>query len=133
MSRTIAIQDTYAAWGASKGARADLWTHMLMPDFVFRTSLGALPQTGFRPSYAADELQDYFQLLDDTFQMVDIKANEFIENEDMVMGLMQTSWIHKPTGKPVQTEVATIWKFNGDKAASYRELFDTSGVAAVLV
>lgn len=128
MTRSEQIKAAYDSWGENRGKNPEIWDQIFAPDFEFRTALGAMPGTNFRRTYSAGDISDYFQTLDETFEMKALQPGPVVEGDDMVVMIWDAEWVNRASGQPFRCEIACVWEFEGDRAVSYREIFDIDDV-----
>jgi ketosteroid isomerase-like protein len=120
------LKQAYATWSHSKGVTADHWFELFADQIEMRSVLAPeLPDdlAAHRVSKAA--AIEYFQTLGRDWEMIAFDADHFIDGGDDVAMVGRCAWRNRATGKIVDTPKVDIWHFEGGKAVTFLEMFDS--------
>ena len=120
------LKQAYATWSANKGVSADHWFDLFADQIEMRSVLAPeLPDdlAAHRVSKAA--AMEYFQTLGRDWEMIEFLPERFIDGGDDVVMVGRCAWRNRATGKIVDTPKVDIWHFEGGKAVTFLEMFDS--------
>jgi ketosteroid isomerase-like protein len=99
-----------------------------MTDAVEWHSPGNLPTAGHRKG--KQKVAEFFQLLDQHEEILQMDAKEFIAQNDKVVVLIQYKARIKSTGKIVESPAVHIFTVKDGKVTAFDEYFDTAAAEA---
>jgi ketosteroid isomerase-like protein len=120
------LKQAYAAWSESKGFSSDQWLDLLADEIEMRSVLSPeLPDdlAAHRISRAA--ALEYFATLSRDWEMILFECDRFIGDEDDVVMVGRCAWRNRATGRIVDTPKVDVWHFEGGKAVTFFEMFDS--------
>ena len=125
-----ALQRAYARWGETKGGSAGDFLALLADGVEMRSVLS--PELG--DDLAANRLSkaeaaDYFAVIARDWEMISYDVDRFIGDGDDIVMVGRCHWRHKANGAEVDSPKVDIWHFEGGKATSFLEMFDSLGFA----
>jgi uncharacterized protein len=125
-----ALANAYASWSESKGASADGFLALLADDVEMRSVLSPeLSDDLAANRLTKAEAEDYFAVIARDWDMVSYDVDRFIGDGDNIVMVGRCHWRHKATGREVDSPKVDIWHFEGGKATSFLEMFDSLGFA----
>ncbi|MDX2157932.1 MAG: nuclear transport factor 2 family protein [Hyphomicrobiaceae bacterium] len=131
MNNLDRMKAAYKAWDACKGREPDCWLDL----FADNVSIRSLANDSHALSFAQDrksksEAVTYFTSLAERWTMIHWSPHTFVSEGDNVAVFATRAWTNKQTGKHVETSTAHLWAFEGDRATSVIEIFDSARVLA---
>ena len=120
------LGDAYALWSESQGMRSDQWMELLSDSIEMRSVLTPdLPDdlAAHRRSLAG--ALEYFQTVARDWEMIHFTVDRFVDGGDDVVMVGRCSWRNRATGRVVDTPKVDVWRFEGGKAVSFLEMFDS--------
>ncbi|MBX3563087.1 MAG: nuclear transport factor 2 family protein [Sphingomonas sp.] len=124
------IRQAYARWAETKGESADLFVDMLADDVVMTTALDpSEPHPLAQARKGKQFASDYLESLALNLTMLDYPTEEVIDGGDTVVWIGSCHWRDRASGREAHTPKVDIWRFEGGKAVSVLEMFDTLGFA----
>ncbi|MEZ5818018.1 MAG: nuclear transport factor 2 family protein [Hyphomicrobiaceae bacterium] len=131
MTNLERLQEAYKSWHDSKGSDPSPWFD-LMADSVDIQSLGneSKPLAFANRRRSKQEAAEYFSSLTEHWTMVHWTPETFVTEGNRIAVFARCAWTNKATGKTVETPSAHLWQFEGGKAASIVEIFDSARVMA---
>lgn len=125
------LKDAYALWNETKGGSITHWLSLMAEDIDFKTLPGEGPPNVFtRPRTSRKDAADYLTALIDTWEMLDYRLDEFIENGDRVVALGSCAFRHRTNGGVFTSPKADLWRFRDGVACSFYGYVDTQVVMA---
>lgn len=123
------LRAAYQRWDEVKGSDASCWTD-LADDTLCLGSIGdGRPGIEFSSSCGSKaEAARYFDRLNQDWEMVFARADDFVAEGDRVVVLGACAWRNRTTGQVAETPKIDIWIFRDGRAVSFYELFDTARV-----
>lgn len=131
MTRLQKLERAYKAWHECKGRDPTCWTDIFADSVSIRSLANDAPALAFaeeRKSKA--EAAAYFTSLAAHWSMLHWTPHTFVAEGDKIAVFATCAWTNKQTGKSVETPIAHLWRFEGDKVASVIEIFDSARVLA---
>lgn len=129
--RVARLRRAYAAWNGCKGGDCSMW-HALVDDDIRLNPIGA-EEAGLeftRPGQGRERLGAYLDQLRGAWSMEFFRPEVFLADGDNVAMFGQTSWTNIATGRTATVAVAHLWRFEGDTAVEWTEIFDGAAAAA---
>lgn len=120
------LEQAYATWSDNKGMSADHWFDLFADRIEMRSVLAPeLPDdlAAYRVSKAST--MEYFQTLGRDWEMLEFRAERFVDGGDDVVMIGRCAWRNRATGKVVDTPKVDIWRFEEGKAVTFLEMFDS--------
>lgn len=120
------LRAAYALWSDSRGASSEQWMDLLADGVEMRSVLTPdLPDdlAAFRHSRAG--ALEYFQTVARDWEMISFDVEKMVDGGDDVVMVGRCAWRNRATGRIVDTPKVDIWHFEGGKAASFLEMFDS--------
>ena len=125
-----ALERAYARWSETKGASADEFLALLADGVEMRSVLSPeLSDDLAANRLSKSEAQDYFAVIARDWDMISYDVDRFIGDGDDIVMVGRCHWRHKTTGAEVNSPKVDIWHFEGGKATSFLEMFDSLGFA----
>jgi uncharacterized protein len=126
------LKQAYARWHESKGK--DLVWLDLMADDVRVLSLAAgRPGVEFtREVRSKEDLRRYLAGLDQDWEMIYYRPDEFIVDGDKIAVMAMTSWKNRTTGRTFESPKADFVIFKDGKIVGWYEFYDTAAVEAAM-
>jgi ketosteroid isomerase-like protein len=131
MSNLAELKRAYSAWHETRGLDPKCWLDIFADDVWIRSLANEAPALSFaaeRKSKA--EAVAYFAGLAAHWSMIHWTAHTFVTEGDKIAVFATCAWKNKQTGKSVETPIAHLWEFEGGKAGSMIEIFDSARVLA---
>ena len=126
LSAADRLRDAYALWSDSRGTRSDQWIDLLADTIEMRSVLTPdLPDDFAATRRTLSGALEYFQTLARDWEMIDFKAERFVDGGDDVVMVGRCAWRNRATGRIVDTPKVDIWHFEDGKAVSMLEMFDS--------
>jgi len=120
------LREAYALWSESRGTRSEQWIELLADTIEMRSVLTPdLPDDFAATRRTLAGALEYFQTLSRDWEMIDFTAQHFIDGGDDVVMVGRCAWRNRATGRIVNTPKVDIWHFEGGKAVSFLEMFDS--------
>ena len=123
------LKAAYAAWNDSKGASRDTWGAMMADQFQLRHVDEKSPGLGFaKDRVSRDEALSYLTAIFDEWEMVHYTPEIYVGEGDKIamFGKCAFRFKAKPDAGPAEMRMACLWRFEGDKAVSLVEIFDSA-------
>jgi len=60
------------------------------------------------------------------FAMDHYTVEQYVCDGDTIVAIGTTAWRNKATGKPVETPIVTVWRFQNGKVVAFFEYYDTA-------
>jgi uncharacterized protein len=120
------LKQAYAAWSDSKGADAG-WLDLLADDAEMHSVLTPELPDDFAaaPRRGKAAAMEYVQTLGRDWEMLHFTPERFIDAGDDVVMVGRCAWRNRATGRIVDTPKVDVWHFEGGKAVSFLEMFDS--------
>lgn len=120
------LRQVYALWSDSKGSD-HAWLDLLADNVEMRSVLTPeLPDDFAAPTRRGRAgAMEYVQTLGRDWEMIEFVCERFIDGGDDVAMVGHCAWRNRATGKLVDTPKVDIWHFEGGKATSFLEMFDS--------
>lgn len=128
------VKRAYAAWDACKAGDCGMW-HALADDNIRLNTIG-VESAGLeftRPGQGREALTAYLDQLRAAWKMEFFRPEVFVAEGDTVAMFGTTSWTFIATGKTATVRIAQLWRFEGDKAVEWTEIFDGAAAASATV
>lgn len=122
------LQRAYAEWDRSRGANTKVWFELAHDDFRIRSMPGEAEPLRFAEPSGAPALAEYLEALIEDWEMVFLRPETYVADDEHVAMFGTTSWTYRATGNTVTTPIAHLWRFRSGKVVSMRELFDSAAV-----
>jgi ketosteroid isomerase-like protein len=120
------LKEAYRIWADSKGVGAGQWLDLLSDEIELRSVLSPdLPDdfAALRRSKAG--AMEYFQTLARDWEMIDFQMHRFVDGGDDVVMVGRCAWRNRATGRIVDTPKVDVWRFEGGRAVTFMEMFDS--------
>jgi ketosteroid isomerase-like protein len=122
------VRDAYALWSESKGMRSDQWMALLAESIEMRSVLTPdLPDDLAANRRSLSGALEYFQTVARDWEMIDFTVERVVDGGDDVVMVGRCSWRNRATARVVDTPKVDVWHFEGGKAVSFLEMFDSLG------
>src|SRR5271170_5040263 len=121
------LKAAFQAWHDTKGGSIDTWLHLMADQVDWRSlasGVHAAPWTKTRTT--RDEVRGYLVGLTSAFAMDHYTVEQYVCDGDTIVTIGTTAWHNKATGKPVETPIVTVWRFQKGKVVSFFEYYDTA-------
>jgi ketosteroid isomerase-like protein len=120
------LKQAYSTWSASKGTSADHWFDLFADQIEMRSVLAPeLPDDLAAHRVSKSAAMEYFQTLGRDWEMIEFKADRFVDDDDDVVMVGRCAWRNRATGRIVDTPKVDIWHFEDGKAVTFLEMFDS--------
>ncbi|MEA3046618.1 MAG: uncharacterized protein QOJ53_950 [Sphingomonadales bacterium] len=120
------LRDAYALWSDSRGTASDQWIDLLAETIEMRTVLTAdLPDDLAATRRSRAGALEYFQTLARDWEMIEFRAERFVDGGDEVVMVGRCAWRNRATGRIVDTPKVDVWQFENGKAICFLEMFDS--------
>lgn len=133
------VQHAYARWAETKGQSAEDFLGLMADRIEMRSVLSPqLPDDLAADRKSKAEAEEYFAVIARDWEMLDFDVDRFISDGDDIVMVGRCRWRHRKTNKEIDSPKVDIWHFNGGKAVSFLEMFDSlafvlaTGAAATL-
>lgn len=121
------LREAYKKWHDTKAGSVDHWLELMTDDIQFRSLAGGAGKMEFtRTSTCKEEVRHYFSELTSQWEMIHYTIDEYIAQGERVVALGNCSFLHKQTGKILDTPKADFHKFRGGKICEFFEFYDTA-------
>jgi ketosteroid isomerase-like protein len=122
------LDQAYRTWSESKGTISDQWLELIDDRVEMRSVLHEdLPDDLAARRQSPDSVREYFQTIARDWEMIYFNVERIIDGGADVVMVGQCAWRNRATGKVVDTPKVDVWRFEGDRAVSYFEMFDSLG------
>ncbi|HEV2818650.1 MAG TPA: nuclear transport factor 2 family protein [Allosphingosinicella sp.] len=120
------LRQAYRAWSESKGADHG-WLDLLADDVEMRSVLAPELPDDFAapPRRGKAAAMEYVQTLGRDWEMIHFTPERFIDGGDDVVMVGSCAWRNRATGRIVDTPKVDVWHFEGGRAVSFLEMFDS--------
>ena len=118
------IRDLYERYAAGEGSECVL--ERLADDVVWRSVAPPSRLPFARPRRGPDEVREYFQALNEDWEMISYKVNELISQRDRVVVLADVCLCHRQTGRLVATLKADVFRLRDGRIVEFCEFFDSA-------
>ena len=121
------LREAYAAWSESKGTRSTSGSSC-SPTMsrCTRSSPPSCPTIFAAPPRRGKAgAMEYVQTLGRDWEMIHFVCDRFIDGGDDVVMVGHCAWRNRATGKLVDTPKVDVWHFEGGRAVSFLEMFDS--------
>ena len=124
------VADAYRQWRESRGGSADQIIALMGDGIRMRSVLDpALPDDLAADRKSIDEARQYFEIVSRDWEMIDFPQEKIVADGDTVVWIGRCHWRHRFTGREIDTPKVDVWTFEGGKAVSFLEMFDSLGFA----
>lgn len=120
------LRQAYAAWSESRGAD-HRWLDLLADDVEMRSVLAPEVPDDFAapPRRGRAAAMEYVQTLGRDWEMLDFTTERVIDAGDDVVMVGRCAWRNRATGRVIDTPKVDVWRFEGGRAVSFLEMFDS--------
>lgn len=120
------LRQAYQLWSESRGAESDQWIDLFADTIEMRSVLTPdLPDDLAAIRRSLSGALEYFQTVARDWEMIDFRADRYVDGGDDVVMVGRCAWRNRATGKIVDTPKVDIWHFENGKAVSFLEMFDS--------
>lgn len=120
------VESAYATWNASKGATAQPWFDLMADSVSWRSIADGAKHMEFtRPYSTKEQVQEYFEELAKSWQMIFYLVRIILVQDDTVAAVGECCWQHRATGKIVHSPKLDVMHFSSDKITGFFEYFDS--------
>ena len=120
------LRDAYALWSESGGTRSDQWIELLAESIEMRSVLTPdLPDDLAATRRTLSGALEYFQTVARDWEMIHFTVDRFVDGGDDVVMVGRCAWRNRATGRIVDTPKVDVWHFEGGRAVSFLEMFDS--------
>lgn len=127
------LKNLYVSWDACKGDCLHLFEELLAD----RVSLGSMDQSQPGLAFAAErvgvpraEALRYFAGIFDQWEMVFYHPDHFVAEGDRIAMFGVCAYRNRATQKVAECRIACLWRFEGDKAVEFIDVFDSARAVA---
>ncbi len=125
-----ALERAYARWSESKGKSPEAFLALLADGVEMRSVLSPeVPDDLAANRRSKPEAREYFAVLARDWEMISYDVDRFVGDGDDIVMVGRCHWRHRATGSEVNSPKVDIWHFEGGKATSFLEMFDSLGFA----
>jgi ketosteroid isomerase-like protein len=124
------LRRAYDRWSETRGRSIDDWVAITAPKFRLRSAADQHTESasfGAAPA-GPDGMRSYLSGLIDHWIMERHDVDRFIADGDQVVAVIRALWRNRATNKRIACDVADVWTFEGGRATSLLELFDTAAM-----
>ena len=132
-SNAATLREAFGRWHETRGSDPSMWRDYVTEDFQLRSIAdGAynLQFTAKRRGRA--DFEAYLAGLTENLEMNEWSLQDTIAEGDRVVGLGQTTWTNRRTGRRFSTPIAIVTRFRDGRICEYMEYYDTAAVAATM-
>ena len=120
------LRDAYALWSQSSGTQSDQWIELLSDGIEMRSVLTPdLPDDLAATRRTLSGALEYFQTVARDWEMIHYIVDRMVDGGDDVVMVGRCAWRNRATGRVVDTPKVDVWRFEGGKAVSFLEMFDS--------
>ena len=125
------LKDAYKAWHDTKGASVDVWGALMADTFHFVSNDETQPGLSFsRDTMDRVDAMARLRAIFDEWEMVHFTPETFVDDGSRIAMFGRCGYRSKATGKVANCLVGSLWVFDGDKAISTTEIFDSAVAVA---
>lgn len=125
------LREAWTKWDDTKGEDTSMWRDFMTDDVCLYSLAEGGGDLGFTAACTGfDDVQGYLDGLTSVFAMDFWRIDETIAQGDTVVGLAETGWTNRETGRAFVTPVVIVSRWRDGKMYEYREYYDTAKVAA---
>ena len=120
------LGDAYRIWSESKGATSDHFLALIDDKVEMRSVLKEeLPDDLAAYRHSPVGVREYFQTVARDWEMVDFEVHRIVDGGDDVVMVGRCAFRNRATGMLVDTPKVYVWRFEGGRAVSFLEMFDS--------
>lgn len=124
------VSDAYRLWRESRGGNSDQIIALMADGVRMRSVLSpSLPDDLAADRKSIAEARQYFEIIARDWEMLDYPQEKIVADQDTVVWIGRCRWRHRFTGREIETPKVDVWTFQGGKAVSFLEMFDSLGFA----
>ncbi len=125
------LEEAYRSWNDNKEGSFENWMNMIADDVKWGSLAdGAAGMEFTQACCSKTDVARYFETLAEEWKMISYQADEFIAQGDRVVMVGRCKWIHRKTGKTVDTPKADVLRMKDGKIVEFFEFYDTAGALA---
>jgi ketosteroid isomerase-like protein len=126
MSPAARVSHAYALWSESGGTRSDQWIELLADGIEMRSVLTPdLPDDLAATRRSLSGALEYFQTVARDWEMIHFTVDRVVDGGDDIVMVGRCAWRNRATARIVDTPKVDVWRFDGGKAVSFLEMFDS--------
>lgn len=125
------LEEAYRAWHDTKGGSAQVWAALMADRFQFKSVDEDKPGLAFsRDSVSRDEAVARLSAIFDDWTMLHYSPSTYVDDGKRIAVFGTCGFRHRGTGKDAEVLIGCLWEFEGDKAISLTEIFDSAAAVA---
>jgi ketosteroid isomerase-like protein len=125
------VKAAYAAWNDTKGGNVEDWLALIGDKFHLASIDENTPGMEFaKDGVSKEEARAYLTGIFNDWEMVRYTPSTFVAEGDNIAMFGTCAYRHKKTRKLAECHIASLWKFEGDKAVELTDIFDTAKAMA---
>jgi ketosteroid isomerase-like protein len=126
LNPAVRVRQAYALWSESGGMRSDQWMALLADSIEMRSVLTPdLPDDLAATRRTLSGALEYFETVARDWEMIHFTVERIVDGGDDVVMIGRCAWRNRATGRIVDTPKVDVWRFEGGKAVSFLEMFDS--------
>jgi ketosteroid isomerase-like protein len=126
LNPAVRVRQAYALWSESGGMRSDQWMALLADSIEMRSVLTPdLPDDLAATRRTLSGALEYFETVARDWEMIHFTVERVVDGGDDVVMIGRCAWRNRATGRIVDTPKVDVWRFEGGKAVSFLEMFDS--------
>jgi hypothetical protein len=123
------LREAFGRWNDT-GGDVSVWDDYATEDVMLRSLGSGRPGMEFTAARAGRAaLRAYLAGLTEAFRMVHWTLEETVAQDDTVVGIGRTAWVHRGTGRTADTPVVVVARFRDGRIRALDEYYDTAAVA----
>lgn len=125
------LKAIYAAWHDRKGDCLDLFRDIMADQIVLRSMDENQPGLAFATDCCTrDQALGYLGGIFRDWDMEYYTPDHYLADGDRIAVFGRCGYRNKATGKLADCRIATMWRFEGDKAVEFIDIFDSARAVA---
>lgn len=126
--RTLrAVKHAYQIWAEQRGDDVTALLDLMTEDVEVTTLPdGADPLTFTKACHNKAEMTEYFHALIGDWQLEAAEIEEMVQERDLVVLLLTTTWRNRRTERDFTSPAAHVWRFRDGFACEIRLFFDSA-------
>lgn len=125
------IRAAYQAWHDTRGGSMQHWLDLMSPTVRFRSLAGGVPGLEFTADcQCSGDVERYFGALSQDWRMQHYTVDELFGSGDRIVMLGRMAWVHKRTGRRMESPKADFLRMQDGKVVEFFEFYDTAKAVA---
>jgi ketosteroid isomerase-like protein len=128
-ANVAALRRAYDRWSETRGRSVEDWLELAHPKFRMRSVADQhVPDEAAVPLLGREGMRSYLEGLLEHWIMERHDVERFIADGDQVAAVIRAVWRNRETNKRIATDLVDVWAFEGGRAVSMVELFDSAAM-----